>query len=56
MKRELNVNEVADALRKVLGVEFLLIEKVTVKYRGENVTFSVGPGGVLGLEVDIRRE
>lgn len=56
MKRDLNVNEVADALRKYLGVEFLLIEKVTVKYQGEDVRFRVGPGGALGLTVDIRRE
>ncbi len=56
MKKQLNVNEVADALRKYLGVEFLLIEKAIVKYRGDDVKFPVGPGGTLVLEVNIRRE
>lgn len=56
MKRILNVNEVADALRSYLGVEFLVIEKVTVSYQGDPVGFRVGPGGTLAVCVDIRRE
>ncbi len=56
MKKELNVNDVADALRKVLGVDFLLIEGVTVRVGATDHTFRVGPGGILVVHVDIRRE